>query len=765
YSFALNPEWSRLYAPQPEIQKYIEDCAEKYGIRDRIHLGREITRIEFDESRALWTTTFSNGEVVRSRFVINGSGGLHQPFTPEIDGADEFAGVQMHTARWDHDFDATGKRISVIGSAASAIQVVPQLAKVADQVTLFQRTPNYIAPRDDFTYSPEDQAAFRTDTQKMEQIRHEMFVDRDTRLYPIVVNPAIREIAANDIKSFMRSQITDESLQDALMPEYELGCKRILISDDFLPALNRDNVTVETNGVARITNKGIVTGSGHDLAVDAIVYATGFDLESHKQGIQITGRNRQTLGELWQERTDAYKSSMIAGFPNYFMVTGPNAGVGTTSVVFLIEQSVDWIIDVIKLAGRDRLVEVKPETCQSFSDDLQEQLGNTVWASGCDSWYIGSNGRIETLFPGSAQDFAAQMARVDTEDFILTDIPDRADLPTPNWSPRREEKVQATDHLIGLDPTIRAIMFSPDAANSPNMAEMSPPEARAYYRALVGKLEAPLSLTCPSEDRVMQLAGRDLAYRIYRPADDTNAPAMVFFHGGGWVIGDLDTHDNTCRALALGSGVCVISVDYRLAPEHAFPAAVEDAHDAFVWVSRNADSLGLNPDRIGIGGDSAGGNIAAAATLMLRDQAGPTCAWQLLVYPAVTALRDTQSGHDFSKGFGLDTEITDWFAAQYLQTDPDATDPRLSPLLAENHADLPPAFVATAGFDPLRDEGQSYAERLASAGVKVEYRNYSDLVHGFARWAGLVPSARAALTEIANGLKSLAGQDVMATVE
>ncbi|MDU8929117.1 SDR family NAD(P)-dependent oxidoreductase [Alisedimentitalea sp. MJ-SS2] len=763
YSFELNPDWSRLYAPQPEIQKYIEDCAVKYGVRDRIHLGRKITSITFDEEQSLWATTFSNGEVVRSRFVINGSGGLHQPFTPKIDGADEFAGLQMHTARWDHDFDATGKRIAVIGSAASAIQAVPQLAKVADQVTLFQRTPNYIAPREDFAYSPEDQAAFRADAQKMEQVRHEMFVDRDTRLYPIVVNPAIREIAANDIKSFMRSQITDESLQDALMPEYELGCKRILISDDFLPALNRDNVTVETNGVARITSNSIVTDNGHVVPVDAIVYATGFDLESHKHGIQIAGRNKQTLSELWQERTDAYKSSMIPGFPNYFMVTGPNAGVGTTSVVYLIEQSVDWIIDVIKLAGRNSLVEVKSEACQSFSDALQEQLGNTVWASGCDSWYIGSNGRIETLFPGSAQDFATQMAQVTTEDFILTDVPDRTDLPTPNWAPRREEEAQTTDHLTKLDPTIRAIMFSPDAANSPNMAEMTPPEARAYYRALVGKLEAPLSLTCPSEDHVMQLPGRDIAYRIYRPVDDTNAPAMVFFHGGGWVIGDLDTHDNTCRALALGSGVCVISVDYRLAPEHAFPAAVEDAHDAFVWVSQNADHLGLNSDRIGIGGDSAGGNIAAAATLMLRDQAGPACAWQLLVYPAVTAQRDTQSGREFGKGFGLDTELTDWFAAQYLRSNPNPADPRLSPLLAEDHSNLPPAFVATAGFDPLRDEGQSYSERLKSAGVKVEYRSYPDLVHGFASWAGLVPSARAALTEMALGLKILAAQDAAAT--
>lgn len=761
YSFEMNPDWSRLYAPQPEIQQYIEECAVKYGVRDRIHLGREIASITFDEEKSLWVTTMSDGAVVRSRFVINGSGGLHQPFTPEIKGGDDFGGVQMHTARWDHGFDPAGKRIAVIGSAASAIQVVPQLAKVARQVTLFQRTPNYIAPRADFAYSTEDRQAFHADPKKMQDIRHEMFVDRDTRLYPIVVNAAIREKTANDIKSFIRSQVTDNALRDKLMPDYELGCKRILISDDFLPALNRDNVSVETRGVARITSDGVVSGDGRELEVDAIIYATGFDLEAHQRRIAIAGRNGQTLSELWQERSDAYKSSMIPGFPNYFMVTGPNAGVGTTSVVYLIEQSVDWIIDVIKLAGRGKLIDVKPAACQRFSDGLQDQLGNTVWASGCNSWYIGSNGRIETLFPGSAQDFAAQMAQVDTDDFIVTDIPNRAGLPTPNWAPRREQEAQTADRLTGLDPTIRAIMFSPDAANGPNMAAMSPPDARAYYKALVGKLEAPLSLNSPSEDHVMSLPGRDLGFRIYRPSGSgaANAPAMVFFHGGGWVIGDLDTHDNTCRALALGSDVCVISVDYRLAPEHAFPAAVEDAHDAFVWMSQQAASFGLNPERIGIGGDSAGGNIAAAATIMLRDRAGPACAWQLLIYPAVTALRDTQSGRDFGKGFGLDTELTDWFAAQYLRSNPEATDPRLSPLLAENHADLPSAFIATAGFDPLRDEGHSYAERLASSGVRVEYRNYPDLIHGFASWAGLVPSARAALTDMANGLKSLAARD------
>lgn len=757
YSFEMNPNWSRLYAPQPEIQSYIEHCAVKYGVRDRIHLGHEILSVTFDDDLSLWVTTFGDGKTVQSRFVINGSGGLHKPLIPDFEGRDSFKGTQMHTARWDHSFDPTGKRIAVIGSAASAIQAVPKLAEVAEQVTLFQRTPNYIAPRDDFAYSSEEQSAFDTAPQKMQALRDEMFDDRDTRLYPIVINPLLRQAAAAEIKSHIRSQVTDPEVLKNLLPDYELGCKRILISDDFYPALNRENVALETSGIARITPDGIVNGAGKAQSFDAIIYATGFDIEAHKLGLDLTGPGGVRLADIWKDRTDAYNAVMVPAMPNYFMVTGPNAGVGTTSVVYLIEQTVGWIVDMIKHAGRDKLVSVRPEACLQYSDAVQARLGDTVWASGCDSWYVAPNGRIETLFPGNAKDFADQMAQIDLDDFITSRIAGRDDLPTPNWTPQRGQSNETPKDTRKLDPTIKAILSSPEVKTGPKMHQMSAADARLFYKGMVAKLEEPIAPACDVENHQMPLEGRNLDFRIYRPVGASeNRSAMVFFHGGGWVIGDLDTHDKSCRALANHSKIAVISVDYRRAPEHQFPVPLNDGYDAYCWLAEHAAGFGFDADCMGIGGDSAGGNIAAAVTLMLRDRKGPACAWQVLIYPSLAPYSETQSSVDFAKGFGLDSDVQEWFAEQYFPKGTDFSDPRVSPLKAPSLDGLPPALIATAGFDPLRDTGADYAEKLCHAGVPVTYVEYSDLIHGFKSWAGIVPSAKAALKDMALNMSKLA---------
>ncbi|GAA6190358.1 SDR family NAD(P)-dependent oxidoreductase [Phaeobacter sp. NW0010-22] len=755
YSFEMNPDWSRFYAPQKEIQSYIQHCAEKYGVRDRISLKCEITELQFDETSSLWIVRFEDGSEVRARFVVNAAGGLHKPFIPEFPGREKFDGVEMHTAEWDENFDPTGKRIAVIGSAASAIQAVPQLAQTAEHVTLYQRTPNYIAAREDFGYSDEEKQSFRRDPSKMQAVREEQFKDKDTRLYPIVVSPAIRKIAEAEIKAHMRSQINDPALADKLMPDYELGCKRILISDDFLPALNRSNVTLETAPITAIEPAGVKSEEAL-TPVDAIIYATGFDIEGQRSAFRVTGQNGRSLEDIWQSRADAYKSSMVPDLPNYFLVTGPNSGVGTTSVVYLIEQSVDWIVDVMKLAGRDSLVSVSDETCHKFSDTLQSQLDNTVWASGCDSWYIGSNGRIETLFPGNARDFANQMSHVDEAEFVLTELASNKGKPPRNWTARRQAGKDPTP-ARKLDPTIGAILSSPDAKNGPKMQEMSAPDARALFSAMVERLEAPISIPCAIEDGAMELEGRTLNYRIYRPAEASpEAAGMVFFHGGGWVIGDLDTHDNACRALAIGSGVTLISVDYRRAPEFKFPAPVEDARDAYLWVVQNAAALGLDPTRIGVGGDSAGANLSAVTAQLLRDADGPKCAWSALIYPSVAVGHETPSSIEFAEGFGLDAALQDWFARHYIPEGVDWEDPRISPLRAVTHANLPPALIATAGFDPLRDAGQEFASALRDAGVPVDYVEYSSLIHGFKSWVGIIPDAAAALHDIAERIGTLA---------
>lgn len=413
YSFEPNSDWSRLYAPQPEIQGYIEHCAEKYGVRPHIHLNRKLRSVVYDDETGLWVSTFEDGEVVKSRFVINGSGGLHEPSYPDFKGAGTYKGIKMHTARWDHSFDPKGKRIGMIGSAASAIQAVPQLAKIADHLGLYQRTANYIAPRLDFAYTPEQKAAYIDDPTLIKADRDDMYWDRENRLYPIVKNEGIRRMAAEDIKAFMRSQVTKTEYHDALTPNYELGCKRILISDDFYPALNRDNVDLITSPIREITETGVITEDGQHQDYDALIFATGFDLQGHQFSLDLRGEGGLKLSDWWQNGAEAYRASMVPHFPNYFLVTGPNAGVGTTSIVHLIEQSIGWIVQAIQMTGDDLNIAVGEEATRVFNDAIQQELSQTVWASGCKSWYLTADGRIETLFPGNAQAFEAQMARVD----------------------------------------------------------------------------------------------------------------------------------------------------------------------------------------------------------------------------------------------------------------------------------------------------------------------------------------------------------------
>jgi acetyl esterase len=275
--------------------------------------------------------------------------------------------------------------------------------------------------------------------------------------------------------------------------------------------------------------------------------------------------------------------------------------------------------------------------------------------------------------------------------------------------------------------------------------------ARRIYRDTRAALAPPPPAL--AEARLV-VAGGKVALRAYRPVLGETLPALVFFHGGGWTIGDLDTHDVVCRQLAAGARCAVFSVDYRLAPEHPFPAAVDDCFFATEYVRKNADSLKVDPNRIAVGGDSAGGNLAAVVALMARDEAGPPLCGQLLIYPATDQRCAFPSHERNAEGYLLTRDAIRFFRAGYLPNPADRTDWRASPLLAASHARLPPAFVLTAGYDPLVDEGRAYAERLAAAGVQVAYKEYSDMVHGFVLFGGVVDAANAAVAECCKHLAS-----------
>lgn len=428
YSFEPNPDWSRLHAPQPEIQAYIERCAEKYGVMPHVELGRTISGLSWDAKRSLWSAAFADGDTVEARFAINGMGALHRPKTPHFPGAEKLAGETMHTASWDPDFDPAGKRIAVIGSAASAIQAVPELAKTAAMVHLFQRTPNYVAPRNDFAYSEEQREQFRRDPDTMRAERERIFNEAETRLWPLIVDQSARDRTRELLKLYLGTQVRNRKYREALTPGFDVGCKRLLFSDEFLASLNEDTVELVTEPIREFTATGIVTGDGTERPVDAIIYATGFDIEAHQRSIDIRGENGLSLADAWKDGAQAYMSVLLPDFPNYFMATGPNSGVATTSVVFMIEQALDWIIRCIDMAGRDGVVTVTPEAMADYNRDIDDRLAETVWVTGgCKSWYHSAEGRVETLFPGNANDYRRQMSAVDP-DAVRIVAPAKAEL-------------------------------------------------------------------------------------------------------------------------------------------------------------------------------------------------------------------------------------------------------------------------------------------------------------------------------------------------
>ncbi|MEN0653813.1 MULTISPECIES: flavin-containing monooxygenase [Hyphobacterium] len=421
FSFAPNPDWSAAYPPGPEIQRYLEDVTDRFGLRASIRFGTRVTQCAWESDRGCWRIETGSGEAIRARHLVQATGGLHAPNLPDIPGRDGFPGPRLHTARWDHSIDFKGKRVAIVGSAASAIQLAPALARDGAEVTLFQRTANYINSRGNHAYSARMRGLFRRFPWLMSAWRGFLRRRLDAVVYPIVRRAGgFGRFARGLVLKGMQARITDPDLQAALTPPYALGCKRMLISDDFYPALQRGDVRLVASGVERIEGYTVVAGDGTRAEADILVFATGYDIGAQLRALPVTGRDGRVLQDAWSEIAEAHRGTAVAGFPNYWIVTGPNTGVGTTSVIFMIETHVDYILRAMARAGSGT-IEVRPEAQAAYNADIQSRLSDTVWATGgCDSWYKRPDGRIETLYPGNAADFRRMLKRVRNEEYVLT---------------------------------------------------------------------------------------------------------------------------------------------------------------------------------------------------------------------------------------------------------------------------------------------------------------------------------------------------------
>jgi len=418
FSFEVNTEWSRQYAQQPEILDYLERCADKYGVRDHIRFDTDVRQASFDEASGRWRIETADGEVVSARILINGTGQLNRPFIPEIPGRAAFRGTSFHSARWNHEHDLRGERVGVIGNGASAIQFIPEIAPEVAELCIFQRSANWVVPRKDRPYTGFEKWLFKHLPIVPWLQRLSIWLKLEMR-WPAFARPGSLVARLSEWASLrhMRKQVEDPALYPALTPDYPLGCKRILISDDYYPALNRDNVHVVTDRIDRITDDGILTRDGSERKLDTIIFATGFRSTEFLAPMRVYGREGKSLADAWGRGAEAYLGVTLPGFPNFFMLYGPNTNLGHNSIIFMIERQVEYVLQCIRaIRARDlKYLELRPEVMERWREEARTSLGKTVWATSCQSWYKTEDGKITNNWPYSTTTYWLRMrhARLD----------------------------------------------------------------------------------------------------------------------------------------------------------------------------------------------------------------------------------------------------------------------------------------------------------------------------------------------------------------
>jgi cyclohexanone monooxygenase len=439
FSFAPNPDWSMSYSPQPEIQAYLQRVARRSGVLDRFRFGTRLARAAWDDEAGLWRSTVlgPDGErTITSTTLITGAGGLSEPRLPDIDGIGDFQGALFHSARWDHSVDLAGKRVAVIGTGASAIQIVPELQRTLQEtgghLDVYQRTAPWVIPRHDRRYGALERAALRRLPPLRRLYRTGIYWARESYVPAFTVEPRIALPAKKAALANIRRGIADPTLRERVTPHFEIGCKRILISNTYYPALAADNVDLVTDPIAKVTGDAVVTADGVEHPVDVIVVATGFYTTELPITEHLEGRAGRTLAEVWAEHgMAAYKGTTFPGFPNLFMLVGPNTGLGHSSMVFVIESQVQYLRDAVRRMRREGWTSVEPAApaFEAWNRDLQRRMRRTVWhRGGCQSWYLDAHGRNTTLWPKSTVTLRRQLARFDAEayDVRRTTIHDRS---------------------------------------------------------------------------------------------------------------------------------------------------------------------------------------------------------------------------------------------------------------------------------------------------------------------------------------------------
>ncbi|MDP6707715.1 MAG: NAD(P)/FAD-dependent oxidoreductase [Alphaproteobacteria bacterium] len=419
YRFEPNPDWSYLFSPGAEIQAYLEQVAAKHGVEAIIRYDTEVTKAAYADGR--WRLETRDGAAEDFDFVIAATGVLRDPVYPDIEGLASFAGASFHSARWNHDVGLDGKRVGIIGTGSTAIQIVPAIVDRVAKVSLFQRTAQWILPLANPAYTEAEKAEFRSAPELMEEFYQsisERFANSFARA--VVGDAGQMRRLEEACEANLVENVHDSVLREQLTPDYKVACKRLIMSDNFYPAIQKPNADLVTAGIVRIEPEGVRTRGGVLHPLDVVVLATGFDAHRFMRPMTVVGRDGVSLDEVWAEANEAYRSVAIPGFPNFFMLVGPNSPIGNFSLIQISEMQLDYILQLVDLvrAGRCRAVAPRHAATRRFNAAIKEAMGNTVWVSGCQSWYLDRNGN-PAMWPWTFDRFRDDMRHPDLDDFDL----------------------------------------------------------------------------------------------------------------------------------------------------------------------------------------------------------------------------------------------------------------------------------------------------------------------------------------------------------
>ncbi|MFC6013914.1 flavin-containing monooxygenase [Nocardia lasii] len=423
YSFALNPDWTRSFSKQGEIQNYIRSVAQRHDVLDNHVFDCDVTSIRWNNETTQWEIGSSKGAFTADT-VVSAIGALCEPSLPDIKGINDFEGEIFHSARWNHDADLDGKRVAVIGTGASSIQIVPAIANKVASLDVYQRTAPWLLPRMDRPYLLPERLAFKHIPGFQRLSRAAIYAARETQVLGLTRLPVLMKGFEALSRAKLAIEIRDAELRRKVTPNYRIGCKRMLISNEYYPALDRDNVDVVTDPIAEVKAGSIVTKDGTEREIDALIVATGFHVTDSPVYETVYGRDGRSLAEVFDEiGQQAYKGSAVANFPNLFFLVGPNVGLGHTSMVYMIESQINYVADALATIAEQDLhtVEVRPEVQRDYNRDLQDKLAKTVWnTGGCASWYLDKHGNNTTLWPDFTFRFRSLTRQFDVDAYNVT---------------------------------------------------------------------------------------------------------------------------------------------------------------------------------------------------------------------------------------------------------------------------------------------------------------------------------------------------------